>query len=320
MTQNLSSHGIGASEIAAIAGLNPYASPWDVWARKTGRMPEVTAPMEWGLRLEPAIRQAYVDHTGNTVAVPPSSLFHREAPWARATPDGFVLDGDRRVAVVQTKNVGTWVERQWNEAPPAYVQLQEQWELYVTELERADVAALIGGSDFRIYTVHRDDTVIADLVTIGEEFWQRVETGKPPKIDDSEACRDHFTRKLRPNTGVELEAVGEIAELMRTWREQHAEAKRIDKALAKTKNRVLAELAEAKADRLVSEEHGIATLRAGTATAYPETNWKLVAELLSARCKPEEWHELVAANTTTVTKQSKTALYPPSQWAKDAER
>lgn len=35
--QELSRHGIGASEIAAIAGLNPYASPWGVWPAKTGQ-------------------------------------------------------------------------------------------------------------------------------------------------------------------------------------------------------------------------------------------------------------------------------------------
>ena len=182
MSQNLSKHGIGASEISAIAGLNPYASPWDVWLRKTGQADEQeeSAPMEWGNRLEPAIRQAYVDKTHSTVMVPASSLFHYTNQWARATPDGIVVDqkpsasGAVWQALVQCKNVGTWVEKAWREAPPNYVQLQEAWEMYVTDTKRADIAVLIGGNDFRIYTVHRDDKLIADLLDIATEFGGRV--------------------------------------------------------------------------------------------------------------------------------------------------
>src|SRR5689334_16414020 len=92
--QQLSSLGIGASEISAVVGMNPYASPWSIWLRKTGQAPDVeeTEPMEWGNRLEPAIRQKYVDVTGHSVYVPPKSMFSEERPWARATPDGIVVE------------------------------------------------------------------------------------------------------------------------------------------------------------------------------------------------------------------------------------
>src|SRR5512134_3290083 len=136
--QTLNKSGIGASEISSIVGMNPYASPWDVWLKKTGQAPdEAENPaMEWGHRLEPAIRQKYVDDTGTLMYVPPTSIFHADTLWARATPDGIAVretfhgrtdawPSEFWTHLLQCKNVGHWVGRDWEQVPPVYVQLQE---------------------------------------------------------------------------------------------------------------------------------------------------------------------------------------------------
>lgn len=314
MKQTLSHFGIGASEIAAVAGLNPFASPWDVYLVKTGQAAsfEGNELTEWGHRLEPAIRQAYADATGSAIHVPTESMFHPETKWARATPDGIVLDGERWLHLVQCKNVGEWPGKAWSDAPPAYVQLQEQWELYVTGLDRADVAALIGGNDFRVYTVHRDDKMIADLVTIAEAFWRRVETRTPPPIDESEACKRHFEGKLK-KSATELAADAELEAQIVEWRRLHAEHKRIEKQIDRLKNAVRAAMADAQADRIRSSI-GTPYLqqRAGGVT----TNWRLVAELIgSTKCDPEEFKALVAANSEQ--KPASLTLVPPRDWSKE---
>jgi putative phage-type endonuclease len=316
MSQQLSDLGIGASEISAVVGLNPYASPWDVWLRKTGQAPEfqTTEPIEWGHRLEPAIRQAYADKTGAAIHVPLASIFHKTTPWARATPDGIVIQGGQWQHLVQCKNVGTWVEKAWKDAPPAYVQLQEQWEMYVTDLARADVAVLIGGNGFRIYTVHRDDKMIGDLVSIASEFWQRVETRTAPPIDASDACREHFERKLSKGSAVELEADPQLAERIAEWQRLHSEGKRITTEIERIKNEVRAAMADAQAER-VQSPYGAPCLqkRGGTSS----TDWKLVAELLgSTKCSEDEYRALVASNTNE--KPASLTLVPPKSWAKEA--
>lgn len=326
--QNLSRYGIGASEIASIAGLNPYASPWDVWLRKTGQTPELeqSEPMEWGHRLEPAIRQKYVDDTGSVVHVPGESLFSKAHPWARATPDGVVLDkadplGQRGRHswrhLVQCKNVGTWVERNWKDAPPAYVQLQEQWEMYVTGLSRADVAVLIGGNEFRIYTIHRDDKAIEDLVTIAEDFWRKVEKRIPPAVDDSDACREHFEKKLRKDAP-ELIADAETEQLFAEWHKLVVEAKRNKKRTETIRNLIRKQMAEADVG-CIRSTLGPATLSVSDPPApVSETNWKLVAEMMGI-CDPDRYAELVAANTTTTTPSPKAPiLYAPRNWAKES--
>jgi putative phage-type endonuclease len=271
--QRLSRAGIGASEIASIVGLNPYASPWDVWLEKTGQREPFTGNQftEWGHRLEPAIRQAYCDKTGHAIEVPTDSLFHPTTSWARATPDGFVIEGTKRVSLVQCKNVGTWVEKSWKDAPPDYVQLQEQWEMYVTELARADVSVLIGGNDFRIYTIHRDDKVIGDLVKIAADFWRRVETKTPPAVDGSDACQRHIERRFAKSDAIVLDADAELEHQMTEWQRLHLMAKTVEKRIKVLKNKVRTVLADAKADRI----------RSSVGTTYLQSSGTL--------CSPREW-------------------------------
>ena len=323
------SFGVGASEISAVAGLNPYASEWDVYLRKTDQAPEQpeNEPMEWGHRLEPAIRQKYVDDTGATVFVPPESLYHPQTTWARATPDGVILgDHTPRTTVespmlwkylLQCKNVGSWVEKSWTDAPPIYVQLQEQWELYVTGLARADVAALIGGNQFRVYTVHREQRVIDDLVTIASDFWRKVETRTPPAVDASDACREHFERKLAKASVVELTADTELEHVFRRWKRQTRAEKRLKKEIERSRNLVRKAMADAQAER-ISSTYGPATLVRSPGNENQETDWKLIAQLLgSTKCTREEWDALVKTNTSTSTTAAKVTLYAPRTWGKE---
>jgi putative phage-type endonuclease len=320
--QTLSRHGIGASEIGAVAGLNPFASPWDIWLRKTGQAPDVeqNAPMEWGNRLEPAIRQKYCDDTSSSVYVPTASLFSTEREWARATPDGVVVAGTEQSwqHLLQCKNVGEWVARSWSDSPPAYVQLQTQWEMYVTGLQRDDVACLIGGNQFRIYTIHRDDKAIADLLTIADDFWAKVEKRIAPKVDDSDACREHFERRFK-REAVEVVADAQVEDMFADWHELTLRQKHDKKRIETIRNQIREVLAEAGAT-VVRSSFGDAKLTfASEPDPVAETNWKHVAQLLSIKCAPGEYVELVqAATTTTQPKAKAPTLYAPRQWAKES--
>lgn len=314
--QQRDTFGIGASEIAAIAGLSKYSSPWDVYSRKIGEAPErddedetsVHTRSGWGHRLEPTIRQAYADLTGLDVLIPPGSLFHHENRWARATPDGIASDHEER-RLVQIKNVGQFLAREWADQVPDYVQLQEQWELYVTDLRRADVAALIGGGEFRVFPVYRDDEMIDGLVTIARDFWEGVQTRRPPTIDASDACRAHITKRLTAKK-VELVADQQLEMLAQRFQEHYFAAKIVQPALELVKAQILGALAEAKADRLVSSVGTLRVQRREEKTIQV-VDWEAVARAAAA---PEQLATLVAANTTTRTTPASVALYAPREW------
>ena len=64
--------------------------------------------------------------------------------------------------------------------PDAYL-LQCQWCLPgITRADVADLAVLIGGSDYRIYSIARDDGLIGDMIEAAAEFWKRVQEGIAP--------------------------------------------------------------------------------------------------------------------------------------------
>lgn len=333
--QLLSREGLGGSEIPMVVGLSPFGTAWDVWvAKRGGSLKPGTEAMEWGLRLEPAIRGKYCDQTGYHVVVPRRSLFHPQRPWQRATPDGMVYlgaDGTElevlaRMAAemlaesapdlhLQAKNVSEWMGRQHWEGVPDYVQAQVQWEMSVTGARATDVAALVGGNRYHCERVHRDEAYIDDLVTIGAEFMELVESGIPPEIDHTEACREHLQRRLSKARNIEVLAGPEAETAIQRWRNAHVAAAFAETELEIARNMVRASFADAEAEALTWSE---GTLRLRRAYETRSTDFRLVAQLVAsaAQMPPKEYEALVES----ATKVTQIAATPsaPQKWRKAA--
>lgn len=177
--------GIGGSDVAAILGLSKWSTPLQVYQQKRGELgeqPENDA-MRWGRYLEPVVRQAYADETGNEVRVLPTMIRHPAHDFMVANLDGFVAPehAPRRVFEAKTaRSAEGWGEPGTDQIPQPYL-LQVQHYLAVTGFIVADVAVLIGGSDFRLYEVPEDRELQEMLVDAEHEFWQRVQRGDPPE-------------------------------------------------------------------------------------------------------------------------------------------
>jgi putative phage-type endonuclease len=187
--------GIGGSDVAPILGLSPWATPLDVYLDKIGEAPPVedTPAMAWGRALEPVIRQAYEAQTGAAVRVLPHSLVHPRHEFMRANLDGVVVGMDRVFEAKTARSGDGWGEPGTAEVPDAYA-LQVQHYLLVAELSLADIAVLIGGNDFRVYTVEADPQVQSDLIDLEREFWQRVQDRNPPEPRTFSEVQQRFGR------------------------------------------------------------------------------------------------------------------------------
>jgi putative phage-type endonuclease len=172
--------GIGGSDAPAILGVSRFATPLDVYFDKRGLVPDrpPNGAMEWGTRLEPLVRQAYAEATGRTVRVPTTILRHPTHAFMLGSIDGVTEDG-RLVEIKTSRSAEGWGEPGSDEVPDAYL-VQVQHYLTVTGLTLADVAVLIGGSDFRLYEVPADPDLQATLIDIEGAFWDRVQRGDPP--------------------------------------------------------------------------------------------------------------------------------------------
>lgn len=201
---NVRKGGIGSSDAAAAVGLHPYKSPLQLWMEKTGRdalLPKVdpddaTTPMYWGTWLEPIVAAHYTRRTGLRVRRINAVLQHPAHPWMLANIDREVV-GAPDVQILECKTAGYHGARAWEDGVPEYVQLQVMHQLAVTGKQAADVAVLVCGQELRIHRIERDNTMIAQLITLQKRFWHHVETDTAPPADGSESA-DLALRSLWP--------------------------------------------------------------------------------------------------------------------------
>jgi predicted phage-related endonuclease len=122
--------------------------------------------------------------------------------------DGITDDG--RVFEAKTSRFPDgWGKSGSDEVPHEYA-LQVQHYMAVTGFPVADIAVLIGGSDFRVFEVPAD-IELQNMIIEGErEFWHLVEKGEPPTPDWDRQNVADLVRKLYPGTdGTVLEATSD---------------------------------------------------------------------------------------------------------------
>lgn len=214
--------GIGSSDAAAAVGLNPYQSQLELWMHKTGKaklLPAVdpndeTSPMYWGTLLEPIVAAHYTKRTGNRVRRVNAVLGHPRIPWMLANIDREVV-GASDVQILECKTAGINGAKLWRDGVPEYVQLQVMHQLAVTGKQAADIAVLIGGQELQVHRIERDETMIAQLIALEEQFWGWVQKGEEPPADASESA-DTALRCLYPQDR------GETADLSEDITASHA--------------------------------------------------------------------------------------------------
>ena len=189
--------GLGGSDASAAAGLNPWKSPYSLWAEKTDVFgAEVDSEaIRWGRRLEEPIADEFEERTGKTVVEMPVLLAHPEHPWMLANVDRFIVDHatdpGKIVGILEVKTTGLHMADEWaaEEAPHHHL-LQVHHYLAVTGLPEAWLCVLIGGQEMRIVHVPRDEATVETLIKVEREFWTLVENGTPPELDGSDSTRE----------------------------------------------------------------------------------------------------------------------------------
>lgn len=203
--------GIGSSDAAAAVGLNPYQSALELWLRKTGQdehLPQDdpnddSSPMYWGSLLEHIVAAQYTKRTGRRVRKVNAVLQHPQHSWMLANLDREVVGSDE-VQILECKTAGINGSRLWKDGVPEYVQLQVMHQLAVTGKQAADVAVLLGGQELQIHRIERDEAMIAQLITLEQQFWALVEQKTPPAVDGSDSA-DKALRALFPQDSEECQ-------------------------------------------------------------------------------------------------------------------
>lgn len=192
---------IGASEAAALLGIHPYTTAYELWAGRSGLVEadqSETPAMRRGRLLEDDALQIIGEErpswTLTPNPIPGGFVFRDMGPRVSATPDCFAVDPNRPGrGVIQVKSLEpsifrkTWKQDDGSIEPPLHVAVQATIEAALTECTWASAAALVVGFGMDVHLV--EVPIIAPLwERVRQEvakFWEQVETQTPPDPDFS---------------------------------------------------------------------------------------------------------------------------------------
>ena len=239
-------HGLGATDCAAVMGLSPYRTPYELWMIKTGRMEEEAILGEDRLRL----RHAHEETIANEYEVQKSvklrrvnqTTFHKRLPFMLCNLDR-VITGQRKI--VECKTSTAWLRQNWglsgsDEAPIQYI-LQVQHQLACSEYEDADLAALIDIDDYRIYPMPRNEKVIEKIETACTYFW---ENHVLKDVAPAPTTRGDLKLMYPTNNGKFIESTLDILDVVDHLLGCKREIKMLDDEVIKTEKEIIQFIAD----------------------------------------------------------------------------
>jgi putative phage-type endonuclease len=210
---------IGASDVGTLLGLTTWGSPYELWARATGKLPSKdfdTERMAWGRRLEAAIALGIAEDSG-FACYQPSVMWQDTQLRASATLDYIIPEPAGRIldelpnatgrGVFEIKNVdGIIASQKWTDGePPANYLVQLQQQLMLSGCTWGAIGGLVGGNTGHLFVYERHEPTIARIHEAISEFWQRVERNDPYPIDDSFATLDAVKQQHPKDNGEMLD-------------------------------------------------------------------------------------------------------------------
>lgn len=195
---------IGASEVAAVLGQDPYKSTYQLWAEKCGLAePDDLSGNEfvkWGTRLEQVIAEGYADETGREVDRHDQTQFltYESSYPVGATPDFWQRrEGCDDDGILEVKAPGARMASEWDGDAPLHYQIQLQCQLLVTGCTWGTVAALID-RQLVWFDYERNVSFCVAMLAKVREFWELVQSQTPPPVDGSPSVAK-VLYKLHPN-------------------------------------------------------------------------------------------------------------------------
>ena len=196
--------GIGGSEAAAIAGLNPWSSAMNVYLDKLTDETEDfdNERMRIGRDLEDYVAERFQEETGIKVRRMNQMLQHYEHDFMLANLDRVIV-GEK--AFLECKTTGSYSKKDWEEGIPLHYQLQCLHYMAVTGFTHCYIACLIGNEKFIWHRIDRDEETIQYLIDIEKDFWvNNILKRIPPEADGSSQYDDILAKKYGDSNGLQV--------------------------------------------------------------------------------------------------------------------
>lgn len=226
---------IGGSDVAAILGVSPWTTPFQLYQKKIGALVEEITPakqriFDRGHRWEPIVLEMLVDELrerGHEVEVLATNQRYTDPalPFLACELDAeLLIDGEETNAEMKTANyfaAGAWGAYDSDDIP-IYYAAQGMHGLMIKPRRRA-VFAAVTGFDERpmVRFMDRDEETIAGIRAKEVEFWERIQTGNPPPPVDPEDVKWLYKR----DGGTSIDADADVLEMVQHLKDMKASAK-----------------------------------------------------------------------------------------------
>jgi putative phage-type endonuclease len=251
--------GIGGSDAAVVCGLSRFKTPYDLYLEKTSELdPDDSDNKEtenekiyFGNLLEDIVANEYARRTGNKVAVEENVLRNKNYPWMLANIDRLIKN---KKGVLECKTSDALFTRLWGESytdnfPDEYL-LQCAHYAIVLDVEFVDLAVLIGGNNFRIYTYKRNYELEKKLIEKEKQFWHN---NVLPRIPPDPITSDEAS-KIWNNS--KKEAVMATMEVKQTVNDLTIIKKQIDELMKQKEEKELLIKSTLKDKEELEDEYG----------------------------------------------------------------
>ena len=175
---------LGSSDVAAVMGLDPFTTAYDVWAKKTGKV-EGERPddevLSRGRYMENALLSFATDQLGGLTTNPEMLEFHY-ADFIIDHPDAVVFESGQPV---EAKSVGRFSKEEWgnpgSDEIPERVIVQCHVHLLCTEKDFCHVPVYLSYREFQMFGVKLDSELAQMILDKAGEFWAKnVQKDIPP--------------------------------------------------------------------------------------------------------------------------------------------
>jgi putative phage-type endonuclease len=217
---------IGGSDIGCILGLSKYKSALDIYLSKTSDINDeaTSEAAHWGNLLEDVIASEYAARSGNVVTRASGLLRHKEHSFIACNIDRWVTARDGTKYVLECKTAGFLKAREWGEVgsdqiPENYL-MQVAYYSAICNVEKVDIAVLIGGQELRIYTYVKNEELENKLILAACAFWNNyVLKGIAPSASFSGDINNLYPKSNGSVIGADRETILEV-EALKQLKEQ----------------------------------------------------------------------------------------------------
>lgn len=270
------SKGIGASEVAAVIGVDPYRTPYRLWEEKTGKVPhfEGNKFTRAGHKLEPVIVEYFQEDTGVQIEDGHElniTYFHPMHEYIFCTPDRPYLRDGRKGALecksTQKRIDGKDLPLQW--------MAQNQYQIGICGFDEGAVAWLERGLDFGYAYTEFNPQLFDALVNEVGEFWHKYvlsDTPPPPaNSDDIQRMYDAVPGKSVTATPETYDAYLKLVDVREKMAELKAEKEELEEQF---------KMMMKEAESVTHNGETLVTWKQSTATRLNQKTFKREQELL----------------------------------------